>query len=391
MLCPKCGSQLEENAVECHCCKEQISPTLQVKKKNAMVGVMIAAGWLIVAVAFILILNSPVSSFQAALASGDSEHASQIYDERIQDNREYVKQSENALVTEVNAISEAYYNEEMTSEEAIYKLNSLSEYPIVAPKTDTVTSYIEEVETSRDYYRDGVEQISQKDYIDAYMSLIRVTQVDPAYYDQAQALMTEEADQFKEDVLTKVDDYVDENNYKKAIASLETALELFPNDEVFTNKLNEVSEEQYANDHDNLQKKADEQDVLTADEKLKQEDAYDVLEMTVRNTTDKTVAKTNVSILGFDADGNPVHIRGTSGNLEVRGYIETPIPPNGEIIDSTQLLHQRNLSKVISCVTSVEFTDGTEWENPYYEDWIDFYKGGTYQEMDLESGSSDTF
>ncbi len=391
MHCPKCDTQLEETAVECHCCKEQISPTLQVKKKSASVGILIAASWLILAIIFILLLNSPVSSFEAAITSGDSERASQIYKDQIIANREYVNDAGTVMIVRVDEIVNAYIEEEITYEEAYEQLDDFLEYRMVESDTKKAIRYINEMETSRDYYRDGVKQISQKDYIDAYMSLLRVTRVDQAYYDNAQSLMKTEQDHLKEAVLVEIDDYIEEEEYEKAIIVSESALKLFPNDEAFSSKLEEATEAQYSTDHKALEKEADKQKVFASDVVIKEEADNNHLEMTVHNTTDKTVAMTNVSFLAFDKDGNPLRFIDSEGSYEFEGYIDTPIPPNGEIIDVTQLTPQKKVNKVISCISSVEFTDGSEWENPYYDVWLEFYKGNPYQELDLEKDDSDTF
>ena len=109
----------------------------------------------------------------------------------------------------------------------------------------------------------------------------------------------------------------------------------------------------------------------------------DQLTAIVKNNSDKTVKEFSIAFLAYDANGLPVKVKRqysyTDGDYEYNGRDDTANLTPGETtgygygwnIDEEHMA----ISTVIACVTRATFYDGSTWTNPYYDYWIDQYKG----------------
>ncbi len=106
----------------------------------------------------------------------------------------------------------------------------------------------------------------------------------------------------------------------------------------------------------------------------------DMIQVIVKNVSDKTIKDMKIGSIAFDQNGYPVKIKpfwGISEEYEFVGHAENVnIIAGGRFGDSQgwKLDESHGISKVLSCVQSVTFYDGTTWENPYYQYWIKEYK-----------------
>ena len=107
----------------------------------------------------------------------------------------------------------------------------------------------------------------------------------------------------------------------------------------------------------------------------------DVIQVIVKNISEKTIKNMKVSCLGYDKNGYPVKIKTqfslSGGDYELVGNAEDAnIIAGGKFGENRgwALEDQSDVSKVLACVKSATFYDGTTWDNPYYEYWIEQYK-----------------
>jgi hypothetical protein len=106
----------------------------------------------------------------------------------------------------------------------------------------------------------------------------------------------------------------------------------------------------------------------------------DMMEVIVRNKTDKTIKNMKTSCLGFDKNGYPLKIKGWVSfveSYEFNGKSEDCNIVAGETFGKGkgyQLDPNHGISKILACVSEVEFYDGTNWSNPYYKYWLEEYK-----------------
>jgi hypothetical protein len=96
----------------------------------------------------------------------------------------------------------------------------------------------------------------------------------------------------------------------------------------------------------------------------------------VKNNTDQVVKEYSVTILGYDADGFPlrigsssVQIQGTSKNCNIK-----PNKTYGKDSYFSIRNHEDEVKKILACVSSVTYYDGTTWENPYYKYWLEKFE-----------------
>lgn len=106
-----------------------------------------------------------------------------------------------------------------------------------------------------------------------------------------------------------------------------------------------------------------------------------MIQVIVKNTSDKTIKDMKIGCLGYDKNGYPVKIK-TQYDISGGDYEFVGNAPNVNIIAGSKFgedkgwkLHElHGISKVLACVKSATFYDGTPWENPYYEYWVEKYK-----------------
>lgn len=133
----------------------------------------------------------------------------------------------------------------------------------------------------------------------------------------------------------------------------------------------------------NANKNRDAQKVFAYGAEVSVEGRTQVADFSVRNedASGKTVAHVKFSIFEFDASGKPVTVstqsqRGKFDNERLGhiafdiGAYETYETVNDE---DFWLPIERRTTQVMVCVRSVEFSDGTVWENPYYAQWLELY------------------
>ncbi|WP_249861048.1 DUF5780 domain-containing protein [Paenibacillus konkukensis] len=197
--------------------------------------------------------------------------------------------------------------------------------------------------------------------------------------------------EYKAASLQEAEQLSSNTDYEKAIGILSDTLVLLPNDSDISAKkasYEKLNEEKKAMERKKKMEetKASQEVVVEKAGIIVQDSRYkalypDILQVIVRNNSDKTVKNMKVSFLGYDTNGLPIKIKSqfsfTDAPFEYVGNAE-----NVNIVSKAtfgedkgwRLDESHGIKTVISCVKEVEYYDGTKWTNPYYEYWVDEYK-----------------
>ncbi|MNZ92433.1 hypothetical protein D3C78_1114590 [compost metagenome] len=120
------------------------------------------------------------------------------------------------------------------------------------------------------------------------------------------------------------------------------------------------------------------------------EDAYPYVHDIRTNNTTKTIVKTEVGMLAYDKNGNPLKLNWYSLDTDEESSYDysydwdsTQIMPGQtdnvdggwsfNILGADQ--NVKKIAYVLYCDRKITFSDGTVWENPKYEAWHENYSG----------------
>jgi len=121
-----------------------------------------------------------------------------------------------------------------------------------------------------------------------------------------------------------------------------------------------------------------------------EEDAYPYIHNIRTNNTTKTIVKTEVGMLAYDKKGKPLKINWystDSNGVPSFDYLfdwnaTKIIPGQTDNVTGGWTLNisgtDQNVEKIaylLYCDKKITFSDGTVWENPYYDTWLKNYRG----------------
>lgn len=116
----------------------------------------------------------------------------------------------------------------------------------------------------------------------------------------------------------------------------------------------------------------------------------DMLTAVIKNNTTEVVKEYKVVFLAFDSNYLPVKINGKYGNGGNYDYLcnndTANLVPEASTDSSYgwNLAQNHGISYLIACVKSATFFNEETWENPYYQHWLDKYKGNILPEEERD-------
>ena len=267
------------------------------------------------------------------------------------------------------------------------------------------------IEDSRTAYSEGEEYMSSEQYLLALVKYINVDSLDVKDYSDAAAKIEKYKDKAYEEAYSIAEaavaskDYstVDYNNWSKIfddtnVTNLRNLLKAsLPADiqNQITNRdldgaranierfslLLSVSEKQslnaaISNEEEKIRIEGlrDNQEVYVTSTYISKKGYFNSTEIVtiVKSNTSKVTKQIDVCVLIFDSNGYPIISSISFSNSNI---IWSNIKLNlsqGESGGSNSYLslYDAGIANVKACVISVEYQDGTEWENPYYSYWI---------------------
>jgi hypothetical protein len=397
LRCSKCGSENNEDSLFCNKCGSKLSNYVeQSSKSNRFLNkryIILGCSILIIGIAvvvFLTIFTNPVFAFKNDINNNKIEEATKIYNDKIKGNSEKVKNVESFLKDEITNILQSFKKGKTDYDTAKNKLETIQKTELVSTKVNNALSDIDNINNSRISFKKAEAFEKSNNYIDAikeYKNVIR----DDSNFETAQKRITPLIKKYKENVLKLADESASKKNYDKSVSSLNEALSLMPNDSDIIAKLSVyeklLSEKKAAEEKVAIQKAKSEQLVVVESANIIVQDSTykalypDMIQVIVKNNSDKTIKNMKVGSLGFDSNGYPVKIktefRISDGDYEFVGNAEDVNILPGQVFgrdNGWKLDENHGISKVLSCVKTVTYYDGTTWDNPYYQYWLNEYK-----------------
>lgn len=382
--CKKCGHEVLSGSKFCNNCGEKITDdgidvgnVQQVKGKNKKfyIGIGIILLVAIVVLFILLFNNNSVNKFKSYIENGDYEKAELVFNDKIKNDTEKIKDVNKFVDDKIEFVKTNFIDEKINYELACTELDNLSKVDGNIDKINQIKAYIKNLNDSRNAYSKANAYIEQNDYINAINELDKVIK-DDGNYSSSIELKESITPKYKSEVIKQTEKLLAENNIKEADKILKRSLLVLKDDadiSILEEKINEafkLEEEKMIQD---LEKN---QEVSVTSARIINNWLYDeMIEVIVKNNTEKVVKKYSIGWLAYDVDGFPIKTGWLSPDYLKMGSAEENIQP-GKTHGSGSgwELDNSDVSTVLACVYEVEYYDSTKWTNPYFKYWEEKFK-----------------
>lgn len=391
MLCKWCGNELPEGSIYCNSCgKNQGSevssekPTVKEALKKRL-SLFIGLGGLIILLflAVILFFNNPIVAFTKAINDGSYKKAISIYDNKISGNTDKGRKLEERLSKEIQDLLSGFLGGKLDHQNVMGKLDTIGKARLVSNQVSDAKLEINKLHNSRIAYEKGMEYKRAGDYIASVIEFGKVIKRDDNY-NNARENINQLSSGFKNEIIKQVEMLASAGDYDGAITKVKEVLKALPQDVDLIAKL-AVYEKHFE------QQQADERQIEMANMIESQEvcvqsakvvktgtyiDFYHV-QVIVENNSDKVVKDFTVGMLGYDVNGYPLNISYSDYLMKGRAPAVNIQPGKTFGAGSGWDLNynEEKVKTVLACVNTVEYYDGSIWENPYYEHWLEAHEG----------------
>ncbi|MBE0068000.1 DUF5780 domain-containing protein [Thermoanaerobacterium thermosaccharolyticum] len=408
ILCKKCGTENPDDNIFCGKCGEKlnnqdenIKPTiLDAKKamtnylylfKNKIfesfknkknIGV-ISIFLVVVLVAIICLysLNNPLEKFKRSIIKNEYIEALNIYNKDINGNKNSEDKAITFLRNEIEQTEEKFLNNKINYDNATKILKTIKYINVVNEDVDKAIDNIDALNESRIAFKKATNFIKNLDYENALLEYKKVIPKDKNYK-KAQNEINKYKIKYKNQVIEKAKNYAGKKDYTDAILALSTAMNILPNDSdiISLHDTYEKIEEEIKAEEEK-QRIADlinKQELVVVNCNVINDLLFDNAQVIVKNTSNKVVKNFEVGILMYDENGYPVKADILAGGDELFiGKAENVnIQPNetfGYGYAWNLYTNIGTVKKIIACVIDVQYYDGSEWINEYYNYWKEKY------------------
>lgn len=282
-----------------------------------------------------------------------------------------------ADIKAVGQIRDDFFDLKISYDEASGELKKYlsSDESKVKSKAKNVKADIDDGRDDVENHLNALEHMEDGEYEDA-LNILNGIGYGYENYDEVDSLIYSAKYEYKEDVIGMLDTYISELDFDSARTELEDLQKYVDDSDVAAafDKLTAAELEYY--------KAAQEVYVVDGTVELYTYEYDDCVRFAIRNDTAKTVSTVYLSTLEYDSYGDPVYYySGTPSNENLLRYTSgisahttQSLKDSGEywsgVYYGTHYAH--------ACVRYVEYTDGTRWDNPYYDLWLEAYQDSYY-------------
>lgn len=325
-------------------------------------------------VLFLKFYNSNVNKFKRSLSEYNVDELTEIYkSSKSYDERKKIEKIfEDSLYKILNqfALNEKNY------EEASETLEKFSEFKNLEKSVSKAKDDLEKIKISKDNFANGQSAENNNSLFEAIDSYSKVIELDVNNYKYAQTYINTNKNTLKTQTLEEVDKLIDAKDLVSANRKLELLKSIFNNDSTINNKISSISDEAKKQE---IEQYKNNQEVEVISAKKHQEwysSTLSGIQVIVKNNTQKVVKSYTTSILAYDSSGFPLKIDYSDYEelCSCEGANIQPGNTHGKDNYCSIYYEQDKIASAIACVKHVEYYDGTTWDNPYYEYWLEQYK-----------------
>lgn len=140
----------------------------------------------------------------------------------------------------VNTLSEDIKNENISSEDALIKLNEISNYNIISyDDLHNISTSIDSIQESNQNYANGLNYFNNGEYQKAIPYFQKVSPLD-LDYEKSLLYLNNSKDKFKKELLTYCDNLVSNNYYNEALSKISENDNFLGNDAGIKEKISEI-------------------------------------------------------------------------------------------------------------------------------------------------------
>lgn len=419
MICPKCGGENSDESLFCNKCGAKLEITnvdiidnnemkndiadneknhkklfkdkikFHINKRNVILSCSVLV-IIICAVAGIIYFNNPISKYKSDIRNNKQTEVARLYNDKIKGNSDNENKINSFLKSESLNIVNSFKNEKIDFNKAKDRLDTIKSTGLISSDVNNAIDKVNNLNNSRIAFKKADEFLKNNNLINAIKEYKNVIS-DDKNYEKAKEQINNNEKKYKKQVLKSAGEFANKKDYDKAVETLSEAIVVFSNDADLTSK-NETykklqQEKLETEKRQKIDKTKSEQLVIVESSKIAIQDSTykslypDMIQVIVNNKSEKTIKSMNIGCLAYDKNGYPLQIKTefnfSGGNYEFIGNApNVNIIPGGRFGDNVgwNLDGSHGISKVLACVKTVSFYDGTTWDNPYYEYWLEQYK-----------------
>lgn len=341
-----------------------------IKTKKIIIGITIFA-IIVLGVIIFSVLDS-LKSFSAEVKRGNYSEAIRLYNEKIKYDTEKLNTEKVEIKQLIDETIEDFNSGKIGYEQAKDILETVLEIKLYTTDVNKKLEELDAINNSKIAFIKAKEYLISNDYYNAIVSFNDVVEND-TNYTESQNQMNSILKQYKQQIFDEIEKETDSD---KAIKTLEKLSTIAKNDTEVQAKIEIYKQKQM----ENLINQQEVSVISAKPYKHYYSSTTDGVTAVVKNNTNKVIKDYVVGILAYDSNGYPLQIEykdtlqlgeGTSANVQ-------PNATYGEDKYFYVSYEEEKISTVLACVKNVTYYDGTTWENPYYEYWLEEYKDKPY-------------
>lgn len=359
---------------------EEKKNKLKIDKKTILI--IVAVIILIIVIGIFKYFTSPATKFKQNLDNVDVSKLNEIYSST--QSYDEKKNIEKIFQDKLKSIVEEFVNGTKSYENAIEEVERYNDIKDFEDDIKEAKENIEKVKVSKDNFMQGQENEENGNMLEAMKNYLKVIETDNNNYKIAQDYIKNNKDELKNNTLKEIDTLISQNDYITANQKIKELQEIISNDTQITEKSNQIKDKAKEQE---IEKYKNEQEITVESARiLVQDTTYkalypDMIEVIIKNNSSKTIKDYNVSILAYDSNNYPLKIKPqfnyNGGAFEFIGQadnVNVVAGATGGRNYGWKLDENHGISKVIAIVKDATYYDGSKWENPYYNYWIEQYK-----------------
>ena len=292
--------------------------------------------------------------------------------------QKYSSQLENELET----IKSNYFDKKLSYDEAKKSIDEIRIIGLINGKCSEVEDTINKDNLSNISYEDGIKYEKEKNYEKAIDRFSAVDSVN-SNYDDAQKRIKDNQSLYETQILTDADELSKKHQYSDAISKINKAIDIIGETDNLTGKKSEIetakedyakkiNEENEKKEKERIENAKNNQEMIVTSVSVEGPGYINSNEVSVivKNTTNKYTKSYKVCMLIFDSNGFPLVPSYNSSNIEYGTATKTIGPNETYGQNSYWDIFCPEKMYIKACVVSVDYQDGTTWENEYFSYWL---------------------